>query len=292
MAKIPARAMLSFIMDIYAMNERAISRRRELLADQAGAEASSARALITALAKTAFYSVLWEGLRNENVDRLHRGKASRNLSGVLEGKVRYDIDDEKLTKAIAEVAKRTVPHPTDSHPPIGVRMKSLGIDAGSIAVSDMAVPENSAILLFRNSIALEENLSVMEHKHLADLGLAPPTGRGTGGAGPHLAIIYRMAVAMSGDDGRLSADRVRVAETVGAELFPGFEATDFRQAYSYAAEIPDLERLAEDLNELIDADQKQSVIGFLKRVAEADGEMSLGEQIYIEAVAEELGIAA
>lgn len=292
LAKIPARALLSFIMDIFAMNERAISRKRELLADQAGAEASSARALMTALAKTAFYSVLWEGLRNENIDRLHRGKASRNLSSVLEDKVRYDIDEEKLTKALSELSKRTVPHPTDSHPPIGVRMKSLGVETGSITADDMAVPENSAILLFRNAVTLEENLSVMEHKHLADEGLAPPTGRGTGGAGRHLSIIYRMAIAMSGTDGKMNMQRVRVAETVGAELFPDFEATDFRQACSYATEIPDLDTLAEELNELIDADQKRSVIGFLKRVAEADGEISLGEQIYIEAVAAELGIAA
>lgn len=292
LAKIPARALLSFIMDIFAMNERAISRQRELLADQAGAEASSGKALITALTKTAFYSVLWEGLRNENIDRLHRGKASRNLSGVLEGKVRYDINDEKLTKAIAEVSKRTVPHPTDSHPPIGVRMKSLGIDAGSIAVDDMAIPENSAILLFRNATALEESLSVMEHKHLADQGLAPPTGRGTGGAGRHLSVIYRLAVAMGGPDSKISDERVRVAEAAGAELFPDFEATDFRQAISYAADIPDLEILAEDLNELMDGDQKQTVISYLKRVAESDGPMNLGEQVYIEAVAEELGVPA
>ncbi|MEN8198068.1 MAG: M48 family metallopeptidase, partial [Pseudomonadota bacterium] len=43
-AKLPARAMLSLTMNVFAMNKRALSRERELLADQAGAEASSPKA--------------------------------------------------------------------------------------------------------------------------------------------------------------------------------------------------------------------------------------------------------
>lgn len=291
-AKVPARAILHFVMDVFAVNERAISRQRELVADQAGAEASSAKALVTALTKTTLYADLWDILQKENINRLNRGKATRNLSSVLEGKARYDVNRKELAKVIAEVAKRSIPHPTDRHPPIGARMKSLGIDAASIADTDMQIPENSAVLLFRNAVALEENLSVMEHKRMADLGFAPPVGRGTGGVGKHFSAIYRIAAAMVAADGRVGAEEVREAETTGAELFPGFEPTDFRQACDYAGEIPDMELLTEELNELLDETQKGAVIAYLTKIAEVDGDLSLGEQVYIEAVAEELGVAA
>jgi len=291
LAKLPARALLSFMMDIFAINERAISRQRELLADQAGTEASSAKALVTALTKISLYAGLWDILQHENVDRLNRGKATRNLCSVLEGKARYDVNREEMVKVIAEVVKRSTPHPTDSHPTIGKRMKSLGIDAASITDADMTVPENSAILLFRNAVALEENLSVMEHKRMADLGYAPPIGRGTGGVGQHLSAIYRIAAAMAAADGRMDVGEIRAAETSGAELFPGFESTDLRQACDYANEIPEMEFLTGELNEFLDEAQKGSVIAYLRKIAEADGELSLGEQVYIEAVAEELGVS-
>jgi uncharacterized tellurite resistance protein B-like protein len=280
------------MMDIFAINERAISRERELLADQAGTEASSAKALVTALTKTSLYAGLWDILQRENVDRLNRGKATRNLCSVLEGKARYDVDRAEMVKVIAEVTKRSIPHPTDSHPPIGKRMKSLGIEAASINDADMQVPENSAVLLFHNAVTLEENLSVMEHKRMANLGYAPPLGRGTGGVGQHLSAIYRIAATMAAADGRMGVSEIRAAEVTGAELFPGFESTDMRQACDYVDEIPDMERLTEELNEFLDVTQKGAVIAYLRKIAEADGDLTLGEQVYIEAVAEQLGVSS
>jgi len=292
LAKLPARALLSFMMDIFAINERAISRERELLADQAGTEASSAKALVMALTKTSLYAGLWDILQRENVDRLNRGKATRNLCSVLEGKARYDVDRGELVKVVAEVAKRSIPHPTDSHPPIGKRMKSLGVDATSITDADMQVPETSAVLLFRNAVTLEENFSVMEHKRMANLGYAPQLGRGTGGVGQHLSAIYRIAAAMAAADGRMGVSEIRVAEATGAELFPGFESIDLRQACDYVDEIPDMELLTEELNAFLEVTQKGAVIDFLRKIAEADGDLTLGEQVYIEAVAEQMGISS
>jgi len=292
MAKIPARALLAFMMDMFARNERAISRQRELVADKAGAEASSARALVTALAKTSLYAELWELVEAENVERLNRGKATRNLGAVLEGIARYDVDPDQLGKVIAELSKRTIPHPTDRHPPIGERMKALGIEPGSITAIDLTVPDNSAALLFRNAAALGENLSVIEHKRMADLGLAPPAGRGTGGVGRHLSAIYRLATSMACADGSMRPEEVRAAEAAGTELFEGFEATDFRQNCACAEEVPDMESLTEELNDLLDDSQKRSVVTYLTRIAEADGNVTVGEQVYIEAVAAELGVSA
>ena len=171
-------------------------------------------------------------------------------------------------------------------------MAALGVDSASIAAGDLAPPENSAALLLRNAVALGENLSVIEHKRMSELGLAPPAGRGTGGATRYLSIVYRLVVAMSGSDNKMSGVRVRMAEALGAELFPEFEATDFRQAINYASDIPDLEVMTADLKELMDSSERRTVTDYLARVAESEGQMSLAEQVYIEAVAEELGVAA
>ncbi len=291
LAKLPARAMLSFMMDIFAMNERAIGRVREMLADQAGAEAASSRALGTALVKVSLYAGLWHRLHFDNVERLNRGKATRNLSSLLESWARYDFERGDVKKILAAVAKQSTPHPTDTHPPLAKRLKALNVSLDSIGEADLLVPDQSAMLLFRNATVLEERLSIMEHKHMADLGLAPATGRGSGGAGRHLSAIYRIAVAMKSAEGGLDANALRAAENFGTELFPEFDSTDFRQACDYADEIPDLDSLIETLNELLDAAQKNSVVAFLRRVAEANGDVSLAEQVYIDSVAEELGVA-
>lgn len=291
LAKLPARAMLSFMMDMFATNERAISRERELLADRAGAEASSPVALATALVKVGLFADLWDSVLAENVDRLNNGKATRNLSNVLEGYVRYDIDMANVGKTLSRVAKRAIPHPTDTHPPIGRRLKALKVDPASIGETALAVPEHSAIGLFGNAAALEETLSAMEHKRLVEMGFVPQGVRGTGGAGRHLSAIYRAAVPMMAPDGRVEPDAVRTAEAAGEEYFPGFDRTDFRQACANAAEAPAMESVAEELNELLDEDQKKAVVTWLARIAGAPADIGIGEALYIDALATELGFA-
>ena len=289
LAKLPARAMLHFMMTMFAINERAIGRQRELLADKAGAEASSPEALATALVKVVLYAGLWESVLAENVDRLNQGKATRNLSNLLEDRVRYDVEHTDIRKVIAAVVKRSIPHPTDTHPAVGRRMKSLGVDPASIDDTALRIPEHSAIELFGNATALEENLSTMEHKRMVDFGFVPEGVRGTGGVGRHLSAIYRIAVPMIVAEGRVKPEVIRAAEVVGTELFPGFDPTDFRQACRYAEDIPDMEVLIENLNELLDQTQKKAVIAWLGRVAGAMGEIGLGEALYIDSVATDLG---
>lgn len=292
LAKLPARAMLSFMMNMFAMNERAISRRRELIADQAGAEVASPRALATALIKVGLYAEVWDHVAAENIDRLNRGKATRNLSSLLESRVRYDIDHADVAKIIKKVAKRSIPHPTDTHPPVGRRLKALGVDPASIGEAALQVAERSAIGLFGNAVALEENLSVMEHKRIMDMGFVPAGPKGSGGARRQMSTIYRVAVPMMAGNGRIRPEAMQIAETAGEELFPEFDSTDFRQACDYAEEIPELEVMAEELNESLDLDQKKAIINWLARIAGAAGEIGLGEAMYIDAFATEIGFAS
>lgn len=59
LGKMPAIVALSFCLNEFATAERAVGRDRELLADQAGAQATDARSLSTALVKVSLYGLQW-----------------------------------------------------------------------------------------------------------------------------------------------------------------------------------------------------------------------------------------
>jgi Zn-dependent protease with chaperone function/uncharacterized tellurite resistance protein B-like protein len=292
LAKLPAKAMLSFMMDIFAMNERGIGRERELMADEAGAEAASATALVTSLMKVSLYAQIWDYLQAENIHRLNEGKTTRNLSSLLESRARFDIEHKKIDEIIDAVAETRTAHPTDTHPTVSERMKSLGVQRAEINKSQILVPETSAVLLFRNALALEEKLTVMEHKLMADAGFVQAGHKGRDDSTRHLAPIYRVVAAIIMADGVIDINEISRAEIAGAEAFPGFDSTDFRQACDYVDDSPDPVGLAGDLNDRLDPDQKIKLVAYLKSVAESDGEIDWAEQEFIEAVAEELGVSA
>ena len=291
-AKLPARAMLSLTMNVFAMNKGALSRERELLADQAGAEASSPKALVTALIKISAYSQLWDAIHRENIDRLNDGRTTRNLSSLLESRGRHDIETHTLDEIIDLVAKHSTAHPFDTHPTVSQRMKSLGVERDAIDKADLLVPESSAALLFRNSLAVEEKLTVMEHKLMENLGYVAATGKGRQDSTRYLAPIYRAAAAVIMMDGEIKTQEIHKAEVAGAEAFPGFDSTDFRQACDYVDDTPNPIMLADDLNDRLNPDQKSALVAYLKAIAEADGEVDWAEQDFIESVAAELGVSA
>lgn len=291
-AKMPARAMLSLTMNVFAMNRGAISRERELLADQAGAEASSPKSLVTALIKISAYSLLWDEIQRENIDRLNDGRTTRNLSSLLESRGRHDIETHTLDEIVDLVAKHSTAHPFDTHPTVSQRMKALGVERNAIDKADVLVPESSAALLFRNALAAEEKLTAMEHKLMKDLGHVDSAQRGREASTRYLAPIYRAAAAVIMMDGQVKAQEIHKAEIAGAEAFPGFDSTDFRQACDYVEDNPDPVGLASDLKDRLNPEQKVAVVAYLKSIAESDGEVDWAEQDFIETVAAELGIVA
>lgn len=291
LAKLPAKAMLSFMMDVFAKNVRAIGRERELRADEAGAEASSAMALITSLMKLSLYGQIWGYIQAENLHRLANGMTTRNLSSLLESRARFDIEHKKIDEIIDAVAETRTSHPTDTHPTVSERMKSLAVERADIDKSQILVPETSAVLLFRNALALEEKLTVMEHKLMADAGFVQPGGRGRDASTRHLAPIYRVAAAIIMADGVIDINEIHRAELAGEEAFPGFDSTDFRQACDYVDDTADSVALAGDLNDHLDQEQKLALIVYLKSIAESDGEVDWAEQDLIDTVAAEMGVA-
>lgn len=292
LAKLPARAMLSLTMNVFSMNMGALSRERELLADQAGAEAASAKALITSLIKISTYVELWNVIQRENIDRLNAGRTTRNLSSLLESRGRHDLETHTLDQIIDRVAKHSIAHPFDTHPTVSQRMKSLAVQRDGIDKADIMVPENSAALLFRNALALEERLTVMEHKLMQAQGYVVTTGQGRQDNIRYLAPIYRAAAAVIMMDGEVKTAEIHQAEIAGAEAFPGFDSTDFRQACDYVEDKPGTGAMVIDLNERLDAEQKAKLIAYLNGIAESDGDVDWAEREFIDAVAQGMGVAA
>ena len=291
-AKLPARAMLSLTMNVFAINKGALNRERELLADQAGAEVSSPKALVTALIKISACVVLWSAIQRENIDRLNAGRTTRNLSSLMDSRGRHDLEIHTLDEIIDLVAKHSIAHPFDTHPMVSQRMKALAVHRDEIDKADIMVPETSAALLFRSALALEEKLTVMEHKLMEIRGYVVTTGKGRQDNIRYLAPIYRTAAAVIMMDGEIKTQEIHQAGIAGAEAFPGFDSTDFRQACDYVDDNPRPAVLVNDLNDRLNPEQKAKLIVYLNSIAESDGDGDWAEREFIAAVAAGLGIAA
>jgi len=169
LALLPAFAILSFFMEQFAQAERAIGRHRELEADKAGASVSSGRALATSLLKIGAFSPLWRSIRAAMVEALNQGKAYTNVSA-LYAEVAASSGKPEL---LDEVAVTPTTHPTDTHPPTGVRIQALGLSVAELRDEVLAMDaEVSSASLLTNPAVIEEELTDVEHRVLLELGVA------------------------------------------------------------------------------------------------------------------------
>lgn len=282
-AKLPAIAMLSYMYEVFATNQAKISRDREHLADEAGAEASSPLALSTALIKVSLYAGLWAQAREENIARLDQGKISGNLSLVFQDLAKYNVEHEALPELINSTLTDTISHPTDTHPPVAKRLESLGIDANQITKEQLMVPQEPAIDLLDNYPAIEEEITLLEHKVMVAYGLAKPpeeTERN------HLLhATYSLAAAMVNADGQIDPNEVAVAEGIGRRLFEDFDSVEFREYCNEPERIPDIDRLTGALHDVLSDEDKLLVLKYLKAISEADEEVSAEEVALLHKVA-------
>jgi hypothetical protein len=79
------------------------------------------------------------------------------------------VDKEVFIKGIAE---NNIEHPTDSHPPLDTRLKSLGFEQNSFADVIKSTVPDPAVELIQNYTKLEEELSELEHVRLIKTGAA------------------------------------------------------------------------------------------------------------------------
>lgn len=132
-AQLPAVTLISYLLGQFAVNERRISRERELEADRIGAAAGSAAALGSALVKMGLTHELWPQLALEQDPPPGRGRraGSPSLSDRLLALVRSSKPDSLRATANLSVRK-SVPHPTDTHPQTAERLRALGVKPADI----------------------------------------------------------------------------------------------------------------------------------------------------------------
>jgi Zn-dependent protease with chaperone function len=150
-AQLPAIAFLGFFFESFVTSEKNLSRLRETEADAIGARVGGATQLATALVKVHAYTGGWQPIVEDLRFDHERLRAETNLSLPLQAHA-LAITAEEVAKA----GENHVFHPTDSHPPLSVRLQSLQTDLATM-VALTAVPqfELSAAVLVANLEDLE-----------------------------------------------------------------------------------------------------------------------------------------
>lgn len=291
LAKLPALALLSLMFDIFSRSESAVSRDRELEADRAGAEAASALTLVTALMKVVLYSSFWPAIRDTNVDRLNEGKIARNLSKVFADAVKFDVDKMAIEEIIDQVAETSISHPTDTHPTIAARMKSLGVARTDIRKDALGTPPESAIDDLIDGVDnFESELTVLEHQLMVAIGRAHLPEEDEEGHDYLLRIMYALGAAMVAADGKILPEEIHVAEGIGRTLFDGFDPIEFREACENVGDLPSASELAVVLNDVLEQDMKREVVSYLRAISEADEEVAPEEEALLAEVIVGLGM--
>jgi Zn-dependent protease with chaperone function len=153
---LPAIAVLSYFLESFSVAERRLSRERELEADRVGASLTSPRALASALVKLHAFIGLWEGWEGIIAALMRQGIALENISQGYADLVLQNARPE----ALQGIAEGRLAHPTDSHPPLAVRLQSLQIGLDDVANDALAVrPPQAAITLIPDAEKLEEEIS-------------------------------------------------------------------------------------------------------------------------------------
>jgi Zn-dependent protease with chaperone function len=177
---LPAFVTLSYFLDSFSKAESEISRERELTADREAAVVAGNRSIASALVKIHAFSPIWPVIRNHMKDIIAQGKMLTNASAVFVSVVSQAASGDALTG----VSEEGPSHPTDTHPPLSVRLKNVCVGIEEV-LPDAAVtaPEPSAIALIDNADAVEAELTDILQALMVRTGEAcPPSDSSTAAA--------------------------------------------------------------------------------------------------------------
>lgn len=162
-AALPAMHVLALLHELFANAEAAVSRERELEADQAGAEAAGAEALATSLMKVSLHAEAWEAALQEPA--FLRDATRANLARAFIEARDTAYDPEAWRKAADEILVQSVAHPIDTHPPVGVRLAALGYDVEGLDIARLRAPVGpSGAAVIDDLEAIEASLSDLERE--------------------------------------------------------------------------------------------------------------------------------
>jgi Zn-dependent protease with chaperone function len=153
---LPAQVVLEFFFWRFAAAEATIGRKRELAADKVGASVTSARTAATALVKVHAFDEFWTNVRGLLRGAFSSGKPVTNASLAY-----AELVQRGVTPALLEgLGQDRLPHPTDTHPTLDVRLHALGVTIHEVEADAMiAAPADPAIALIDEPEKIEEALS-------------------------------------------------------------------------------------------------------------------------------------
>lgn len=169
LALIPAMAVLGYFLDCFSLAEHRLGRERELAADNVGAGVTNAATMATALVKVHAFTAYWNTLQEAAVAALKQGKVYVNASKAYAETCAQNAGPS----ALQGIADSHTSHPTDTHPPLGARLKNLqtSLQAVSSAALDV-LPGDCAVEYITNYEAKEEEISACYQLLLAqNLGI-------------------------------------------------------------------------------------------------------------------------
>jgi len=170
-ALIPAIYMLAFFLECFSGAENRIGREREIAADAVAAETAGPANIATALVKIVAFTGLWDQLTSVMHESLQKGTITfrekeydaqqffSNVSNVFVFVVANNAD----LKALEGLDANIIPHPTDSHPPLSVRLAALKTTLAEVGPAALNIsPEPASSELIDNLEELEIRLSAVQ----------------------------------------------------------------------------------------------------------------------------------
>jgi Zn-dependent protease with chaperone function len=181
----PSLYMMGFFLECFAGAEKSVSREREIAADAVAAETAGTLSIATALVKIVGFTSVWDqvvsgmkdgllaGYLNIDGERYDARQFFANVSEVFA----LTVAAQAQPNALDGLDEKTIPHPTDSHPPLSIRLAALGKQLSEIRSDALNLPPHpSSNEIIDNCEELEVQLSNVEQALLCpeQAGRTPP----------------------------------------------------------------------------------------------------------------------
>lgn len=169
-AKRPSFSATNLILMIFAaefgLAQRDWSRRREAEADEVAASVAGKHARASSLTRLTALGPVTRWLKQALSDHTLDPEAETNLSAYFAFWAADHFARTDHAKIAADIAKKTLPHPVDTHPPLTARLAALDVDPQHI--SDLIyIPAETAIGIIDGVEDIERRLSREEVEYYA-----------------------------------------------------------------------------------------------------------------------------
>ena len=285
LAALPSRAIINFILGTFQPAERRIGRAREFRADKIGASVGSAHGLSNSLVKLAAFAEIWSIETDDVVARIQQGRTSRNLSQNFVDRGRYEVDFDSMHEYTRKSLDSEITHPTDTHPLTSLRIEALGVDPAPLVdperFKESLFPENTLCDQCTDIKELEESVSSAFQHYIAQMVRIDRSDEAK--FNHSYSNFLSMCLAkMVTIDGHVDDDEIFVAQKAAYQYDPAFDGTSFREYCRNPEDIPEIQKLVEYGNSVLNTGGATRLIEILKSIAEADGVLDPEEKALLD----------